>query len=89
MKKKFKIVRRGSKWCVRVNPDTDVFDREAWPAHAVAQWLEDYGIPYEAKKREYITIRGKWFNYDKPAKWKRDYIFECKDDVTWFLMQWT
>lgn len=88
MKTKFKIVRRGPKWCVRVRPTTDEFDREAWPVYAVKEWLDDYGIPYETKKREYVTIHSQWWSYDAPATWKRDYIFERKEDASWFLLQW-
>lgn len=89
MRNKFKIVRRGPKWCVRVKTVTDVFDRETWPAQAVKEWLEDYGIPYEDKKREYITIHAGWWEYDMPAKWKRDYIFERKEDAAMFLLRWS
>jgi hypothetical protein len=88
VKNKFKIVRRGPKWCVRVKPATDEFDREAWPAYAVKEWLDDYGIPYETKKREYVTIHSQWWSCDAPATWKRDYIFERKEDASWFLLQW-
>jgi hypothetical protein len=88
VKNKFKIVRRGTKWCVRVKPTTDEFDREAWPAYAVREWLDGCGIPYETKKREYVTIHNQWWSYDAPATWKRDYLFERKEDATMFLLRW-
>lgn len=88
MKNKFKVVRRGPKWCVRVNPTTDEFDREAWPVYAVKQWLNDYGITYETKKREYVTVHNHWWSYSAPATWKRDYIFDQKEDVAMFMLRW-
>ena len=92
VKNKFKIVRRGPKWCVRVKPTTDEFDRETWSAYAVKEWLDDYGIPYETKKREYVNIHNQWWSYrgwyDAPTEWKRDYLFERKEDAAMFLLRW-
>ncbi len=72
---KFKIVRRGPKWCVRVRGTINT--TETW------HWCRERNMEYHIK--QYWTmhkVREVW-------DWDYDFIFDTESKATMFLLGWS
>ena len=73
---KFKIVRRGPKWCVRVQGYINT--TETW------HWCRERNMQYEIKQRW-----SRFYGLNQPSDWDYDFIFDKESKATMFLLGWS
>jgi hypothetical protein len=76
---KYKVVRRGPKWCVRVIGKIDTADSY--------QWCLDRNMPYHIKKRP--IERNMWkdvYFWVYESEWDYDFIFDDKKQALTFIL---
>lgn len=74
--KKYKVVRRGPKWCVRVKGTINTND--SW------HWCRERKMEYHIKQHWYITRSMAW---QKPTEhWDYDFIFDKEYETTAFIL---
>ena len=73
--KKYKLVRRGPKWCVRVKGNINTTD--SW------HWCHERNMPYHIKQH----WTNSWRNvYDPICYWDYDFIFDKEYEATAFMI---
>jgi len=72
---KYKVVRRGPKWCVRVKGRLNTDD--SW------HWCRERNMPYHIKQH----WPNSWRNvYDPICYWDYDFIFDKPTEATAFIL---
>lgn len=76
--KKYKVVRRGQKWCVRVKGTVNTTD--SW------QWCRERNMPYSKIKQRW-RIAHTWEDaLDRHTSWDYDFIFDKEYEATAFIL---
>lgn len=74
--KKYKLVRRGPKWCVRVKGIINTTD--SW------HWCRERNMPYHIKQH-WPTYRT-WYQPRQTEHWDYDFIFDKEYEATAFML---
>ena len=75
--KKYKLVRRGPKWCVRVKGTINTTD--SW------HWCRERKMEYHIKQRWPMT-RAWWNRPNNTEHWDYDFIFDKEYEATVFMI---
>lgn len=75
--RKYKLVRRGPKWCVRVKGIINTTD--SW------HWCRERNMPYHIK--QHWNINRKWYEQTyQTERWDYDFIFDKEYEATAFIL---
>ena len=74
--KKYKLVRRGPKWCVRVLGRINTDD--SW------HWCRERKMEYHIK--QHWPVYGTWYEHKQREHWDYDFIFDKEYEATAFMI---
>ena len=75
--RKYKLVRRGQKWCVRVKGNVNTTD--SW------KWCRARNMPYHIKQH-YWNMATWWDSGVKKCEWDYSFIFDKEYEATAFIL---
>jgi hypothetical protein len=73
---KYRVVRRGPKWCVRVKGRVNTTDSFGW--------CHDRNMSYHIK--QHWPMYGAWYEHRQIEHWDYDFIFDKPTEATAFIL---
>jgi hypothetical protein len=74
--RKYKLVRRGPKWCVRVKGIVNTTD--SW------HWCRKRNMPYHIK--QHWPAHRRWYEQTRTEYWDYDFIFDKEYEAAAFIL---